>query len=279
MAELTTGLIENTPVAGIRPTSSITVRITNDDTVVASVQIMGFHLTGVTKTLYVLELFLVNPGEVATRNYFADLDAFEFQFETSSDAIETSVWGKDTDGNLVVPHRLVPAELDPIGPDGITGATGAAGAAGATGATGAAGATGATGAGLAAFGYVYTLDAVPQVVAGGADVLFSSNGPLVNEAHTAGTAPVTVALAGDYQIDYSISVIVGIGSAIAIAVNGVVNPSTPVTTLATTGQVTGQAILTLAAGDVITLRNASAIPFTLTTAPAVGAQLTINKLD
>ena len=309
MAELTTGLIENTPVAGVRPTSSLTVRITNDDTVAASVEILGFYLTGVTKTLYVSELFTVNPGEVATRNYFADFDAFEFQFVTSSDAVEISAWGKDAEGNLVAAHRVLPAELDPIGPDGITGATGATGADGATGATGATGAdgatgatgatgvagatgatgatgadgatgaTGATGAGLAAFGYVYTLDAVAQVVAGGADVIFSSNGPLVNETHTAGTAPVTVALAGNYQIDYSVSITAGVGSEIAIAVNGVVDASTPITALVTAGQVTGQAILTLAAGDVITLRNDSATPFTLTTTPEVGAQLTIDKLD
>ncbi|KJR45334.1 Flagellar hook-length control protein FliK [Desulfosporosinus sp. I2] len=132
---------------------------------------------------------------------------------------------------------------------------------------------------MAAFGYVYTLDAVAQVVAGGADVLFSSNGPLVNEVHIAGTAPVTVALAGNYQIDYSVSITAGVGSEIAIAVNGVVDPSTPITALVATGQVPGQAILTLAAGDVITLRNSSAVPFTLTTAPEVGAQLTIDKLD
>jgi len=132
---------------------------------------------------------------------------------------------------------------------------------------------------LAAFGYIYTDDAVAQVVAGGADVIFSNNGPLVNETHTAGTAPVTVTLAGNYQIDYSVSITAGVGSAIAIAVNGVVDSSTPITVLVTTGQVTGQAILTLAAGDVITLNNNSATPFTLTTTPDIGAQLTIDKLD
>ncbi|SHI79372.1 BclA C-terminal domain-containing protein, partial [Desulfosporosinus lacus] len=165
------------------------------------------------------------------------------------------------------------------GATGVAGATGVTGVAGATGATGVAGATGATGAGLAAFGYVYDLSAVAQAVLPGTDVIFSSNGPLVNETHIAGTAPVTVLLAGDYQIDYSVSITLGLGSEIAIEVNGVVDPSTVVGALVGAGQVTGQAILTLAAGDVITLTNTSGIGLTLAAAPEVGAQMTINKLD
>ncbi|UWG97842.1 DNRLRE domain-containing protein [Dehalobacter sp. DCM] len=167
------------------------------------------------------------------------------------------------------------------GPTGDTGATGATGIAGATGPTGDTGATGPTGAGLAAYGYVYDLTAITgQVVAAGADVTFSSNGPLVNETHTAGTAGVTVTLAGDYQIDYSVSITVGIGAQIAISVNGgVVDPSTQIIALTATGPVTGQAILTLAGGDIVTLNNPSATPFTTTPSPDVGAQMTINKLD
>ena len=79
MAELTTGLIENTPVAGVRPTSTFTVKITNDDTIAANIEILGFFVTGTTKTLYVQELLALAAGEVVTRNYFAQLDAFEFQ--------------------------------------------------------------------------------------------------------------------------------------------------------------------------------------------------------
>jgi hypothetical protein len=102
---------------------------------------------------------------------------------------------------------------------------------------------------------------------------------LLNETHIAGTALVTVLFAGNYQIDYTVSITAGILSEIAIAVNGVVAPSTLITALVATGQVTGQAILTLAAGDVITLRNASGVTLTLTIAPEVGAQMTIDKLD
>ncbi|MFT9493723.1 MAG: hypothetical protein ACH0QC_01820 [Anaerosolibacter sp.] len=117
-------------------------------------------------------------------------------------------------------------------------------------------------------------------VIGGADVPFSNNGPLVGGiTHTAGTASITVPTAGNYEIQYSISITAGIGAQIAIAVNGTVSPSTPVSALVATGEVSGQTILTLAAGDVITLRNNSAVALTLTLAPAVGAQMNILLLD
>jgi hypothetical protein len=112
LALLTTGLIENTPVAGIRPTTTLTVKITNDDTIAANVQIDGYFVTGTTKTLYVLELFVVLPGEVASRIYYAQFDEFEFQFTTSSDAVEISAWGKDAAGNLNTAHRIVAQEVN-----------------------------------------------------------------------------------------------------------------------------------------------------------------------
>jgi hypothetical protein len=112
-------------------------------------------------------------------------------------------------------------------------------------------------------------------VVGGADVPFSNNGPLVNITHTAGTTTVTVTIAGVYQIDYSVSITAGVGAVIALAVNGTVDPSTPVPALVATGVLSGTAMLTLAAGDVITLRNNSATPLVLTLAPNVGAQLNL----
>ncbi|KLU60939.1 hypothetical protein CEB3_c29120 [Peptococcaceae bacterium CEB3] len=107
---------------------------------------------------------------------------------------------------------------------------------------------------------------------------FSNNGPSVNITHTAGATSVTVTTAGTYQIDYTVSITAGLGSGIAIAVNGTVDASTPVTALVGTGQLTGQAMLTLAAGDVVTLRNNSGISLTLALAPNVGAQLNLMKL-
>jgi hypothetical protein len=116
-------------------------------------------------------------------------------------------------------------------------------------------------------------------IVGGADVPFSNNGPLSGVTHTAGSTSVTVVTAGTYQIFYGASITVGVGSAIAIAVGGTPDASTNIAALVSSGELTGEAILTLAAGDVITLTNNSAIPFTTTLAPAVGAQLNIIKLS
>ncbi|ACL19068.1 Collagen triple helix repeat protein [Desulfitobacterium hafniense DCB-2] len=149
MAELTTGLIDNFPVNGARPSVSVALRITNDGDSTETVRITGYYPNGSFKEVYVLEIVNVNPNEVITREYFADLDAFEFVFSTSSETVAISVWGKDAEGNLVDAHRVLPAELDSlepiIGPTGETGATGATGETGATGPTGETGATGATG--------------------------------------------------------------------------------------------------------------------------------------
>ena len=62
MPELTTVLTENTPVFGVRPTTTLTVKIANDDTIAATVQIQGFYVTGTTKTQYVLEIFALAAG-------------------------------------------------------------------------------------------------------------------------------------------------------------------------------------------------------------------------
>ena len=153
MAELTTGLIDNFPVDGARPSVSVALRITNDGDSTETVTITGYYLNGTIKEVYVLELVTVNPNEVIIREYYANLDAFEFVFSTSSETVVISVWGKDAEGNLVDAHRVLPAELDslepiivPTGPTGETGATGATGATGPTGATGTTGATGEAGA-------------------------------------------------------------------------------------------------------------------------------------
>jgi hypothetical protein len=101
---------------------------------------------------------------------------------------------------------------------------------------------------------------------------------LAGVTHTAGTTTVTVPTAGVYQIDYNVNITAGIGSAIAIAVNGTVDASTTISALVAVGEISGTAMLTLAAGDVLTLRNNSAIAMTLTLAPSVGAQFNVIEL-
>ena len=116
------------------------------------------------------------------------------------------------------------------------------------------------------------------VVVGGADVPFSNNGPMSGISHTAGTTTVTVPNSGCYKIDYNASITAGVGACLAVAVNGTVDPSTLISVLTSTGEVSGSVILQLAAGDVVTLRNNSAIPLILGSAPSVGAQMSITEV-
>jgi len=165
------------------------------------------------------------------------------------------------------------------GVQGLPGVTGPTGDAGPTGATGPTGPTGATGAGLSDFGYVYELATIADAtVVGGADFVLSNNGPLSGITHTPGTTTITVATAGIYEVTYSTSITAGIGAALAVAVNGAVDASTNINVLAAVGGIEGKALLTLAAGDVVTLRNNSAIPLVVTLAPGVGTRLILKLL-
>ncbi len=61
-----------------------------------------------------LEQITITPNEVVTRNYFANLDSFQFVFTISglaAESTEVSVWGKNASGQLVTAHRLVSDEL------------------------------------------------------------------------------------------------------------------------------------------------------------------------
>ena len=152
MAILSTGPIENNPVSGVRPTQQLTIKMDNRDLInSADVLIQGYYLDGA-RNLYVNELINVNPNEVITKNYDGNFNAFEFVFTTSGlaeDQTGISVWGKNVEGQLVIPHRIVSSELlganEVTGPPGTTGATGSTGAIGPIGATGVTGATGAPG--------------------------------------------------------------------------------------------------------------------------------------
>ncbi|MEK5057013.1 hypothetical protein MHB81_01390 [Paenibacillus sp. FSL H7-0326] len=80
------------------------------DTLTVSVQ--GYALS-TTRTLYISEVISIAPNEVVTRNYYADLDAYEFVFETNAEGVEEvgiSVWGKQASGQLVETHRVVTHE-------------------------------------------------------------------------------------------------------------------------------------------------------------------------
>ena len=164
------------------------------------------------------------------------------------------------------------------GATGVTGATGPTGSTGATGPTGATGSTGATGATGPAnsIGYAYVYNTSTQSVAVEAAVLFNNNGPLVGVTHSisSSTQNIVITNAGTYAIIFSVS-----GTEpnqFALFVNSIVAPSTIYGSGAGTQQNTCLSMLTLGAGDILTLVNhSSASAVTLATIVG-GTQANVN---
>ncbi|MCY9190250.1 collagen-like protein, partial [Bacillus mojavensis] len=173
----------------------------------------------------------------------------------------------------------------PPGLAGATGATGAPGPAGATGPPGATGATGATGtgaAGLSEYGYIYNFSA--QTVAIEADVIFDSTGITTpGITHAPGTSQIAITIPGDYEVTFSVSGVEP--NQFTLFLNGAPITNTVYGSGAGTQQNNGQAIIAIAAGDVLTLRNhTSAAAVTLQTLAGgtqtnVNASIVIKKLD
>jgi len=116
-----------------------------------------------------------------------------------------------------------------------------------------------------------------------ADVAFDKNGFLsAGFIHAPNTAGIQVVSAGIYKVTFSLSGVEP--NQMALFVNGVVSPGTVYGSGAGTQPNTGQTIVTLAAGDELTLRNhSSASAVTLQTLAGgtqdnVNASLAIEKL-
>ena len=177
------------------------------------------------------------------------------------------------------------------GPQGVTGTTCAAGNTGTTGATGPTGPTGAvstvpgpagptgstgsagTAGGLAEYGYVYNTAA--QVVAPEADVIFDSNGLLSSGiTHSVPDSQIVLAVTGTYEITFIVSSVEP--NQFALSLNGAPLTGTTYGSGNGTQQTTGDALISIAAGDVLTLRNhTSASAVTLQTL-AGGTQTNVN---
>jgi hypothetical protein len=158
------------------------------------------------------------------------------------------------------------------GPRGLQGAQGLQGIQGTTGSVGATGVTGPPGALLSAFGYVFNHAA--EVVAIEAPITFDSNGPLLGVTHAPGDAGIGVTNSGTYKVTFSVSAVEP--AQFALFVNGAAAAGTVYGSGAGTQQDTGQAIVTLAAGDTLTLVNhTSAAAVTLQTL-AGGTQTNVN---
>lgn len=173
----------------------------------------------------------------------------------------------------------ISGSIGPTGPSGIQGIQGIQGIPGPTGLPGTAGATGPTGpAGLTVSGlsqYAYVFNTAAQVVALEAPILFNSHGRITSGfTHTLGTSQMTVINAGDYKISFSVSGVEP--NQFALFLNGAPVTNSIYGSGAGTQQNNGQTILTLAAGDIITLNNhTSAAAVTLQTL-AGGTQTNIN---
>lgn len=168
---------------------------------------------------------------------------------------------------------------------GATGATGETGPIGVTGATGITGPTGATGPQISSvYGQIYKT--TTQSVTSGSAITFNTNANLSGISHTAPSGNIVVNTEGTYFISFSVTVqsviLAAKAHAFAIYNNGalVANTNYGITTpgisLTATGdyQVTGSAIITVTAGNTLTLRNTTGSAITLPT--NIGTQTVVN---
>lgn len=177
----------------------------------------------------------------------------------------------------------------PVGPQGLQGATGATGATGPqgaigpTGPTGPAGPAGASGTGLIAYGGLYgtTTDAVALTTT---PVALPLGTQMPSSNLTYGTNNVTVTDAGTYELAYGVRGSMSDGSSLTVSVgqNGTAIAATTITDALTSGtpsSVHGQTIVTLSAGDVLTLLASDSGSATWTPGSGANTYLTVKKLD
>ena len=171
----------------------------------------------------------------------------------------------------------------PQGVQGATGATGPQGAIGPTGPTGPTGPQGAAGTGLIAYGGLYgtTTDAVALTTT---PVALPLGTQMPSSNLTYGTNSVTVTDAGTYELAYGVRGSMSDGSSLTVSVgqNGTAIAATTITDALTSGtpsSVHGQTIVTLSAGDVLTLLASDSGSATWTPGSGANTYLTVKKLD
>lgn len=169
------------------------------------------------------------------------------------------------------------------GATGATGATGPQGAIGPTGPTGPTGPQGAAGTGLIAYGGLYgtTTDAVALTTT---PVALPLGTQMPSSNLTYGTNSVTVTDAGTYELAYGVRGSMSDGSSLTVSVgqNGTAIAATTITDALTSGtpsSVHGQTIVTLSAGDVLTLLASDSGSATWTPGSGANTYLTVKKLD
>ncbi|MEW9674289.1 collagen-like protein [Ammoniphilus sp. 3BR4] len=128
--------------------------------------------------------------------------------------------------------------------------------------------------GLSEFAYIYNLS--EQVVALEEDVIFDSNGLLTaGILHLPGSDSIQIVNAGTYEVTFSVSGTEESQFALFLNETTLV-PGTIYASGAGTQQNNGQAIFTIEAGDVLTLRNHSSNAAVGLTTPIGGTQANVN---
>src|SRR5581483_7437965 len=138
-------------------------------------------------------------------------------------------------------------------------------------AKGVTGATGPTGpVGSPQYAYIYDLSPpdLAATVGAGSDVPFAHNGPKTAGITYAANGQITIATAGVYHVEFIASVTEP--GQLELTQNGVELPSTVYGRATGTSEISGQATLSVAAGDVLTLRNPSGNSSALSFTPLAG---------
>ena len=173
------------------------------------------------------------------------------------------------------------------GTDGPTGPTGPQGIAGTIGATGPTGITGPTGPanGLNAYGGKYsdTPQTLNLVIGTPTQIPLANSLPNLNTTYTP-TNSITVAQAGNYEINYFSNVSAALGTTVTQAVrsNGTNIPSTVVSRVLAVGVgsiYSGSVIVALPAGAVIDMAISALLAVGVTLGNGVNATLSVKKLN
>jgi hypothetical protein len=120
------------------------------------------------------------------------------------------------------------------------------------------------------YAYVYDLSPpdLTTTIAAGADVPFAHNGSMSSGITYATNGQITIATAGVYRVEFMASVTEP--GQLELNQNGLAISSTLYGRTTGTSEILGQATLTVAAGDILTLRNPSGNSPALTFTPLAG---------
>ncbi len=175
----------------------------------------------------------------------------------------------------------------PTGPQGIAGTDGATGATGPQGIAGTDGATGPTGPanGLNAYGGKYsdTPQTLNLIIGTPTQIPLANTLPNLNTTYTP-TNSITVAQAGNYEINYFSNVSAALGTTVTQAVrsNGTNIPSTVVSRVLAVGVgsiYSGSVIVALPAGAVIDMAISALLAVGITLGNGVNATLSVKKIN